>query len=67
MGAIEIVIIVAAAVIVTGVAISAIVARKRGKGGCSGCAGCPHAAECSAKKKHTAKPAIGHSEPAAKP
>ena len=47
MGAIEIVIIVAAAAIVTGVAISAIVAKKRGKGGCSGCAGCPYAGKCS--------------------
>ena len=47
MGAIEIVIIVAAAAIVTGVTISAIVAKKRGKGGCSGCAGCPYAGKCS--------------------
>ena len=47
MGAIEIVIIVAAAAIVTGVTISAIVAKKRGKGGCSGCASCPYAGKCS--------------------
>ena len=50
MGATEIVIIIAAAAVVVGVAISSIVAKKRGKKGCCGCAGCPHAGKCSAAK-----------------
>lgn len=58
MEPVEIIVIIAAAAIVLGVVIGAIVRKKQGKSGCDcGCSACPHCAACaSVKKKADASP-----------
>ena len=53
MGPVEIIVVIAAVVIVAGVFIGWIVRKKQGKTGCDcGCSSCPHSAAChSAKTK----------------
>lgn len=53
MGVPEIIIIVSAVLIVSGVAASAIVRKLKGKRGCSGCgcAGCPYGSSCGGRRE----------------
>lgn len=61
MGAVEITIIVVAALIVISVAVSAIVRKAKGRSGCSGCrgcAGCPYGSSCAGRREGKEKDKI---------